>query len=236
MGDDQIVQDKGVEEATPPLEVDETSTPKPTEPDKLAELEKRLMATLEEKERHWQSVKDREVKSAKREAGDYRRRAEQSETILESLRNNPNMRVPLATAEQSARAMMYTQQERAQAEEQAKQEFFDTLEDHVNELGIDRADQRIDWGRDAKDIKEANRRFHKSLAKIQKEDSSSIEERILKKIRSEQEEEKARQRQEDGIDSVDTTVSGGAGTKKNYDKLYAEGDITWAEYNKLTNK
>ena len=238
MVDDQIVQSEESVEAT--TEVSGETPQEKSQPDPISKLKEELMAEftskLEEKDRHWQSVKDKEVKVARRETGEYRKRAEQSDAVLESLRNNPNLRIPLATAEQSARARLYEQQERMQAEEQAKQEFFDTLEDHVRDLGIDVSDQRVDWARDARDIKEANRRFHKSLAKIQKEDSTSLEEKILKRIRSEQEDEKARQRREDGIDSVDTTVSGGAGIKKNLDALYASGDITWSEYNKQINK
>ena len=235
MADDQIVQsEESVEVATDVS--GETPQVETTAPDKFAELKAELLAEVEKAKSHFQGVKDREVGTAKREAGNYRKRAEQLESIIEPLRQNPAFRATLAQAEQSAYARIGQQRERQEAEEQAKQEFFETLEDHVSELGIDRADTRIDWGRDAREIKEANKRFHKSLAKIQKEDSTSLEEKILKRIRSEQEDEKARQRREDGIDSVDTTVSGGAGIKKNLDALYASGDITWSEYNKQINK
>ena len=233
MSDEQIVQPEDSVEPTTEVSGETPQEAKAPEPDKFAELEKKLMATLEEKERHWQGVKDREVGAAKREAGTYRKKAEQLEAILEPLKQHPQFRQSVTQAE----ANLYRRREQQDLEEQAKQEFFGTLEDHVRELGLDVNNPEIDWGKDATDIKEANKRFHKSLAKIQKAQATTAEERILAKIREEMAADKAAQRKEDGIDSVDTTIPAGVvSSKRDPHGAYARGEISREEYVKLIQK
>ena len=211
MADDQIVQDEGVQAGT--SEVDGTST---TAPDPIKELEARLRnefnSKLEEKDRHWQSVKDREVKAVSQEAAKHRKRAEDRDLILESMRNDPVVKQRLPYYENMAAANAYRAQQNQSGEEEAKREFFEITKERLGDMGIDLNDGRIDWAEDATDIRRANDRILKSAAKIIKEDKGKLEENILKRVREEMKDSEANLRREAGIDSVDNTTSGGYGT------------------------
>lgn len=85
--------------------------------------------------------------------------------------------------------------------------FQGSVTHHLNELGIDPNDKRIDWAEDASDYLEKRARIDASIRTIVKQNATDAEAALDKKLK----EELAKMRQELGLDSVDTGSAAGAG-------------------------
>jgi len=225
----------GTPEAVEAVEQDPVSTLK-AEMDKLRT---ELKQQLDEKDKHWQSVKDREVKKASSEARDARLKAQEYETILSNLKRNPQVANQLQYLQSNAELERYRAMEKEKQVESEKNEFIASHMKYAEELGVDPNDKDIDWAVDAKGPTEASKRILTSIAKVQKKQIANREKELEGKLK----EMEQRMRKELGFDSIDKTSEGsvpGSFTRsqiremsaeeyeKNYDKIqaaYSSGKI-----------
>lgn len=233
MADDQIVQDTPVQAETDTTTSGETS--ENATPDPMAEMEARLeakyAAKVEEVSRKFQSISDRDIKAANREAAGHRREADTSRSIIDSMRNDPTIKQRLPYYENKAAADAYRQQEDGRADEEAKREYFEITRDRIADLGIDVNDSRLDWADDATDIRKATDRILRSVAKIQKADSGKLKESILKEVREELKDKEANLRREAGIESVDSTIGKGGGSDADFLEKWGAGEVPYTKEN-----
>ena len=247
MEDKQIVQTpEPVEGATGESE-GETPKVSPTpEPDKLAELEARLREDfgkqLEEKDSHWQSVKDREVKAARREVGTFKRRAESAESRMNAIRTaasrNPQLAAQIKAADLEERERVAWERDSQDRVEQTRKEYFDVMSETIKGLDIDINDPRLDWADDAEDSIAATRRIMSSVSKIKKEEAKKMGDKGSQAMKDLE----ARLRKELGLDSADKTAPSGAGSSDtDFLTKFGEGDLPYTKENvdranKLMNK
>lgn len=201
---------------------------------KIDEAVAKVRAELESSQRQIQSAKDRAIAELERE----RRTRMVSESTLNTLRSrvketDPDFEKDLRLAEYEAREKANQQ---ALVAEQARHQqtqlltdFYNTLSEHVKEVGLDPSDKRLDYGNEGDTLFQRQQKFLKSLAKAQNE--------TLTQARKEYE---AKLRKDAGIDSVDTaaptgvTVMGIPTDRKAFEKWL--GGLTEDEYRKLEPK
>jgi len=107
------------------------------------------------------------------------------------------------SAKEKAELNYRRQQDSTRQAQDYSRRVYDDLVQHLQELDIDPKDERIDWGKDTKNPMEGRRAFDKSVVKIIKEKAKAIGDTIAKRDKEEQAK----------ADSVDTSVSAGAGGK-----------------------
>ena len=203
MPDEPIVNVDEVSEETPLPEV-ETPQPQPLtaeQESRVAQLvTEQLEAAKETGRREMQGKKDREV-------ADAQRRTRYAEDSLGRVRGRyselePEARQTLENEDLRGELNFYRTRDAQEAQERQAITFTQTLNAsllaHLEDLGIDPHDKRIDWANDATDFVQGQSRFNKSVAKIVKEDKS--------KVHREADEKLAKERKEQGLDSVDTSV------------------------------
>lgn len=175
---------------------------------------KAIAAQIETANRQIQSIKDK----SKAEVEAASRRAKQSERTLTHVKGalkdaDPDTLKEFELAE--LRSMVAGHQgmeqdeksRREQAEFESK--FQGSVTHHLNELGIDSNDKRIDWGSDASNYLDKRERIDASIRQIIKQNATDAEAALDNKLKDEM----AKMRKELGLDSVDTANPTGAGGK-----------------------
>lgn len=229
-GDAVSPEGETVPEDTGTLPV-EVEAPKPlTEEERIRQV---AAEVTEAAKREIQSVKDKarsEVEQALGRAGLAEETSAGMETRFREL--DPEA---AESAKTKAELAFYRKQVAVQQRQQAviafNQKFLDNINQFIVESGVDVNDKGIDWGNDAKDYFEKQRRILTSVGKIQRENLTATEAKASQKVADAE----ALTRQE--VDSVDTSIPAGAGrSPKRQDiiKRYSEGDpnISTAEYQK----
>ena len=218
--DEQIVQKEGaVSEGAVSVEgikpAEELKTPEPLTEARVAQLiADGVKAKSAEIERHFQSVSDKRV-------GQAEYRAKQAETrheaVMASYKTlNPAMADKLRLADLEAKARFDANLEEEEGKRQQldafDQSFNQDILQHIEALGVDPTDKRIDWATGARDYTEKWRKILASVATIsreglvkKKEDSAKEKETLVKEIT-------AKVRKDLGYDSADTFVSSGGGS------------------------
>ena len=211
MADDQIVENTDVPSAETGDAPPEAETPQPqplseAQEARVAQLvAEQMEAAKETGRREMQGKKDREV-------ADAQRRARFAEDSLGRVRGkyselDPEARQTLQNEDLQAEVNFYRTREAQESQERQATAFTQTLNAsllaHLEDLGIDSHDKRIDWANDATDFVQGQTRFNKSVAKIVKEDKS--------KVHKDADEKLAKERKEQGLDSVDTSIPVGGG-------------------------
>ena len=176
---------------------EEVKVPAPLTREEVAQL---LDERVEKASRHFQSIKDQEVAKVGRELAQERRRSDALETKLSEIDPDTARTLRLETKEK-----YYTELEAQQRQEAYAQQLNANLVAHLESLGIDKDDKRVDWAKDAADYLGGRSRFDASVAKILKENQKATE---VKQASSFKEMEQ-KLRRDLGLDSVDTSVSGG---------------------------
>ena len=195
------VEEPAKEEVTEPQE-------QPLTEERVKEL---IAATrteaLELGRREGQSTKDKEVAAE-------RRRAQQAEENLQVLRSRfqelePDAAQALEAEELKGRVRTYEQREAAEAQQRQVAEFDTVFHRNMGQfldgLGIDTKDKRLDWGIDASDYLTRQQRILASVAKIQKDEKKSLEDRLSQRIKD----EVLQARKDAGLESVDTSGPSG---------------------------
>ena len=212
--DDKDVQPKGdVSQETPSVEA-ETPTPEPPQPQPLTEdvlkqrideaVGKALGEQTEKAKREIQSVKDK----SKAEIEQAYRRAYTAETTLQGIvpELDEDTRNKLELHQLRGVAAQYQSKEQEDAQRQQMETFVQTFNSQMNQFitdaGIDPADKRIDWGKDAKDYFEVQQRVLSSVNKIQKENTKAADEKRSQDLKDLE----AKLRKDLGLDSVDTST------------------------------
>jgi len=148
---------------------------------------------------------DRKVKFAETEAASYK-------TSFADLDDEAKNVAELARLR--GRDTLYQQREAEESQARSfdayKKRLNESLYKHVETLGIDPKDKRIDWAEDATDFLDGRGRFDASVARILKETQKVADEKLKGEIK----EEIAKARKELGLDSVDTSTSAGASGDK----------------------
>uniref|UniRef100_A0A6H1ZZD6 Uncharacterized protein n=1 Tax=viral metagenome TaxID=1070528 RepID=A0A6H1ZZD6_9ZZZZ len=104
------------------------------------------------------------------------------------------------------------------------QSFHANMHQFITEAGVDPNDKGIDWGNDAKDYWEKQRRILVSVGKIQKGK--------IDRTKQDAEDKVAKERREAGIDSVDSSASLGAGgSDAEFLKKFGAGEIPYNKQN-----
>lgn len=205
--DNEVVQPDVVPEGTPLPEV-ETPQPQPlseAQEARVAQLvAEQMEAAKETGRREMQGKKDKEVAEAQR-------RARFAEDSLGRVRGrysdlDPEARQTLESEDLQGEVNFYRTRDAQEAQARQAMEFTQVLNAsllaHLDDLGIDPKDKRIDWANDATDFIQGQSRFNKSVAKIVKEDTTTAK----SKAQTEAAEKLAKERKEQGLDSVDTSI------------------------------
>ena len=240
----KVVQDAVLEGTTLP-EGEKPLEPSPEE--KMAtliqqEVAKALATQTETAKREIQSVKDKakdEVGRARTEAESAQRRAKLVEGTVGAVRKSFQESEPEVAKELELQELRARDAGRLtlEQEEQAKQahtewidQFYASLTQHLSSLGIDEKDQRLDWGTDAKDAFDAQRRFLDSVAKIQKETQQTMEDGFEKRLKDI--ETRVSQVNVEA-NSVNTTTSQGvvAGSDAEFVKQFGSGELPMTKAN-----
>lgn len=187
-------------------------TPKETKPLTTEDVQRMINEEVTKKERHFQSIADRDIKAANAKAKDAARRAEEAElksqAIEKLISTNPQLANQFRNAQVQAQNAIYQQRDRYAAVEKIQQEFKDDMKDTLrDEYGIDPNDSRIDWADDEPSLRARNKRIMKSVATIVKAKDSGVNKDQLAK------ELEQKIRKELGIDTQDNTASVSSGTK-----------------------
>lgn len=190
-----------------------------------------LKSEVEKAKREIQSTKDRALAEAER-ARKALQRAQWAESTIEGIRQNvgdldPDVQAKIELAELRAKDKSY---QTAEQEEQSRQQmnaFIQTFNSQMNQFitdaGIDPNDKRIDWGQDAKDYFDVQRRILASVNTIRRENVKMEQDNRVKEIKDLEakfEAKYAQTRKDLGLDSVDTSTPVGGGT--NEDKWLAD--------------
>lgn len=233
---------------TEPTVVDPAkSSPTPDEiiNQKIAEAVKVALASETEKSRReLQSVKDKsiaEVVAAQRRAKIAETQNGAIQKHLQTLDPDTAKELELAQFRAEREGRLSVEQEDAVKFQKAEfnTQFYNDLNQFVQNIGVNPTDSRIDWAGDATtsgDYLSAQKRVLDSVAKIQKENAKTLEMSIEAKIK----ESEKRIKKDLGVDevnSVTTQMAGGvsgSGIPTDRTKLGAwVRDLPSAEYNKL---
>lgn len=164
--------------------------------------------------REIQSIKDK----SKLEVAQASKKAKISDQTLTHIKGalkdaDPETLKELELAELRSRVAGYQGGEQDEFVQQKAAEFDSKFQSsvthHLNELGIDPSDKRIDWGEDASDYLEKRARIDASIRTIIKQNATDAEAALDTKLKD----ELAKMRKELGLDSVDTANPTGAGGK-----------------------
>ena len=181
--------------------------PEPLTEAKVAEM---LATEVEKVKTHFQSVSDKAIANANREARDARKKSGAAEAgrlaMKETLiKQNPRAKQSLDLADSQARLNYYDNQakedEVKRGEEAHAQQFYGTLREDIKSRGINPDDKRIDWA-EGEDSYTAMKKVLTSVAKIQKEDEATSR----TKFEQQMDDKFAQLRKDAGLDSADTTA------------------------------
>jgi len=185
-------------------------TPKVDQPLTKEMIAEMMAEKIEEAKRHFQGVKDREVKAVRKEVSTFKRRAEQAESQINAFKQvaatNPQLARQIETATMAANAQAFREQENSYKAEEARQAYFDKMNGIIEGFGIDPTDKRLDMADDAEDSIIATDRIMTSVSKIIKENSKSAEAKRSQELKDFE----ARLRKDLGVDSIDNTSSTGS--------------------------
>ena len=217
-----------------PPESQTTPAPAPLTKESVAQMIADATATAIEQakelgKRELQGAQDRN----KAEIARAERRANIAEAALKGARTHaqsidPEVAKELELAELRAREQGRTQYEQeeltAESQEKFHVEFLARQQKFITDLGIDPKDKRIDWAGDAKDYLEAMERVQGSVAKIQKENVKTLQDKLDARLKSL--EAKVNQANTDA-NSVNTELPGGApaGSDAEFMKQFGAGTV-----------
>ena len=179
---------------------------------KVAEM---LATEVEKITTHFQSVSDKAIATANREARDARKKvgaAEASRVAMREtfIKQNPKAKQSIDLADSQARLNYYDTQAREdetrRGEEAHAQQFYGTLRDDIKSRGIDPDDKRIDWA-EGDNSYTAMKKVLSSVAKIEKDEKATWQTKMEQTMND----KFTQLRKDAGLDSADTTTSSGAG-------------------------
>jgi len=181
------------------------------EPQTQPLTEERLQQILtQEREKIRQSSRD----IAKAEVEQANRRAKLAEAELSTIKSSFNnldedTRKEMELATLKGRDQQYQsliqEDEQRKGSEAYRAKLQGSLTEHLEGLGIDPNDKRIDWAENEADFLAGRSKFDASVAKIIKENQSEAE----KKMKDDFTQLEAKLRKDLGLDSVDTSASSG---------------------------
>lgn len=203
-----------------------------------------VAAIRETGRRELQSQQDKNRAEAER----YARQARGTQTVLdETFRQvqqlDPETAEKLELARLRAERQSRTQQDQEEATRQEQtafhQQFYNNMAQMVQSMGLDVNDPRIDWGQDAANYFEAQRRIADSAQKIQKTNYDASLGSIQKQLSDLQEKLKAANIE---VNSVPAGTPPGVASNSDSDFVakFASGEIPLSKanierYNKLLN-
>jgi len=198
----------------------EGTTPQSLTPEQVKEMIKESLAA--EREKIKQSVADK----SKFEIEKALKRANVAESTLQNIipELDEETRNKIELHRLRGQAAQYQTREQEEDAKRQYDEFHQTfnaqMEEFITDLGIDPTDKRIDWGKDAKDPFEMQKRIHSSATKILKENKKAEDEKRSQDIKDLE----AKLRKDLGLDSVDTANPISA-PKKDISKMSASEKI-----------
>ena len=205
---------------------------------------KAVEAAKEVGRRELQSQQDRN----RAEVARAERRARLAETTLQATQESLNRLDPDAAkdvelarlrAREQGQVVMEQEDVAGKAQQEFHQQFVEGLNQFITGLGVDPKDPRIDWGTNAPNYLEAQKRVLNSVSTIQKEKLQTIQSGLEKRLADL--EKKAKGEADIEANSVDTTNPSGvvAGSDKDFLAKFGAGDLPMskeniARYEKIT--
>ena len=187
---EQVSTTEQVSPVVVPPEVVTPPAPTPEEilNQKIAEAVSKAVALETEKaRRELQSVKDKSIA----EVSAAQRRAKLAESTLGATRAHiqtldpevgKEMELAELRAKEAGRMTMEQEEQMAQYQATVVRQFHDNMTQFITGLGVDPADQRIDWAGDAPDLLTAQRRILDSVTKVQKAKEKASTDEVDRKI------------------------------------------------------
>lgn len=227
MPEEQVASAEQVQEGTTPSGetppkpgVEPSPTPQPLTEERIQQLiaegaSKFIEQGKEVGRREMQSIKDREVAEVQRR----QRLAEEETNVYKSSFSGLDEETQRDIELKRARSQVQFYQSAEQQEtlrrqhEAYAQQLNAQLDAHLESLGIDKTDKRVDRAQDALDYLSGRSRFDASVARIIKENAKAAEVKWTSSFK----EMERKLRKELGLDSVDATISGGIGSGSDAD-------------------
>ena len=214
----------------------EPQTPQPLTEERVQQL---IAEQTELVRRQTQSEKDKAIAEIRREAEKQVRRAQtERDTIKSTLKgydpeSGRDINELLEVAESKGQREYY--ESLARDEEQRKgfetyrQQLQGSLKSHLESLGIDPEDKRIDWAENESDFLTGRSKFDASVAKILKENQGAAE----KRMKDDFKQLEATLRRELNLDSVETTTAAGGGdSDAEFLDKFGKGEVPYTKENK----
>ncbi len=202
--DENIQSPEVVEGATTEPQAETAKEPKPLT---LEDIEKIVSSKVEDAKRHFQSIADRDIKAARLEAKDYKKRAELAEMKVQEINRlaavKPEITQLMSRAAVETEARAFRERESYDRLQQIREEFNNQMVETVKDFDIDPTDPRLDYAIDVDIPGVRNKRLMASISKIQKEERTKAE--IAKKS-SQDAELRAKQKEELENNVIDKTT------------------------------
>jgi len=160
--------------------------------------------------REMQSIKDAEVAKVQREA-------KFAQTNLARMRQrftelDPDSKALLESEDLRSEVDFFKQKDAEEASRRKQEEqgkaLQDSLKAHLEDLGIEPNDKRVDWADDATDYVSGRRRFDASITKILRDKEKSVRDELKETVKA----EVLKARKELGLDSEDLSTPSGIGS------------------------
>ena len=163
--------------------------------------------------REMQGIKDREVAEANKRVRLAEGRARSYEESLSGVDEETQKDIRLRRYEnQDKQNQSFAQEEEARRQgETFTQKLNDSLIAHLESLGIDPNDKRVDWAQNESDYLTGRSKFDASVASILKEKATVAESDMEKRLTAKIEETLNKKAVDAGLESHDKSASGGAG-------------------------
>lgn len=217
-----------------PVSEGETEQKETTEEEAFTDAQKKQMQTLIDEAttkavteaeamgaRKLQSAQDRnkaDLDRADRRTSAAERIAADTGASLTGLEPDQRDKIELArlrAKDQETQRLAQEDSYRLQMEETYKSSI-DDLKQHITDLGYDPNDKRLNWGNYGEPLLPLQKRIFTQIKEIHGEGTKSIAEQVKEAI--------AKERKEQGLDSVDTTSGGGGGSGSDADFKKGVGD------------
>ncbi len=191
----------------------------------IAEATSKAVAEAKELGRRELQSQQQVNRNAEKRAGLAEGKVNAYETSFNSLDEDTKKDLELARLREQDKYYQSTAQEEAQ--KQQTDAFYQRMNEgvlnHLDSLGIERGDKRLDWGAGSQDYIEARSKLDASVSKIMTENKKVTEDKMKDDFKTLE----SSLRKELNLDSVDTTAGGGGGDDSDteFKRAWGSGEL-----------
>jgi len=213
--------------------VESKEKPEPLSEERIADIVNKRVVELTGRMQSERDIAIKQTLKAKEESRFYRENLEKVRSKYSEL--DPDQRGILESEDLKNEVNLYRKREsdeltKQEQEAQAKV-LWESIQQHLKDLGINEEDKRLDWAHDATDSVSARRRFDTSVSKILKEEGTKKERTLKDELRQTLKDEIAKTRKDLGLDSEDTSHSAGTTDDSKFLERFGSGAEPYTKEN-----